>query len=116
MASPFIHDCIAMNPCHYNARSCEKTNGAIISSRFHAAEITPNIIMYSSQISTARKYILEDIAGAFFYSSVPLACDDIIKIPIEPEITSRIGIIWKKGVYVRDSVTRFIEFAKTYQL
>ena len=87
-----------------------------IMSRFHAAEITPNIIMYSSQISTARKYILEDIAGAFFYSSVPLSCDDIIKIPIEPEITSRIGIIWKKGVYVRDSVTRFIEFAKTYQL
>ncbi|EEP29349.1 hypothetical protein GCWU000342_00706 [Shuttleworthella satelles DSM 14600] len=33
MASPFIHDCIAMNPCHYNARSCEKTNGAIIFSR-----------------------------------------------------------------------------------
>ena len=80
--------------------------------RYNAAGITPNILMYSSQLATTLQFVQEDLAGAFMYGCIPIENPDIACIPITPAITSKIGLVWKKGSETEESVQRFIKFVK----
>ena len=81
-------------------------------SRYHLVGLTPNVLMYSSQLSTAIKFMHEDLAGAFMYQCIPVDDKDIVRIPITPIITSKIGAVWKKENEIEESVNRFIKFVK----
>lgn len=39
-----------------------------------------------------------------------------VEIPVTPEITSKFGIIWKKGVFVPDQLSKFVTFVKSYDM
>ncbi len=52
--------------------------------------------------------------GAFLYSSLAVNPRDFVQLPIHPEITSKFGIIWKKGVFIPERTMKFIQFVKTY--
>ena len=80
--------------------------------RYNAADITPNILMYSSQLSTTCAFVRENLAGAFLYESIGIDDEDIVRIPITPAITSKIGLVWKKEDVIEESVQRFIRFIK----
>ena len=80
--------------------------------RYNSADITPNILMYSSQLSTTCAFVRENLAGAFLYESIRIDDDDIVRIPITPAITSKIGLVWKKEDVIEESVQRFIRFIK----
>ena len=52
--------------------------------------------------------------GAFLYSSLAVNPRDFVQIPIRPEITSKFGIIWKKGVFTPERTMKFIEFVRKH--
>lgn len=81
-------------------------------SRYNTLDITPNILMYSSQLSTSLSFIRQDLAGAFMYDCIPVNDREIVRIPITPAITSKIGLVWKKEPEIEESVQRFIRFIK----
>ena len=84
--------------------------------RLRSAGITPNVHMYCSQLTTVLNYVRGSKCGAFLYSSIAANPRDFVAIPVTPEITSKFGIIWKKGIFVPDQLTKFVNFIKTYDV
>lgn len=72
--------------------------------------------MHSSQLYTVLNFVRGGNCGAFLYSSIVVNPRDFVEIPITPEMKSKFGIIWKKGVFIPNRLTKFIEFAKTFDV
>ena len=81
-----------------------------------SAGITPNVHMYCSQLTTVLNFVRSGRCGAFLYSSIAANPRDFIEIPVTPEITSKFGIIWKRGIFIPDQLTKFVNFIKAYDV
>lgn len=87
-----------------------------VTTRLRSAGITPRVRMYCSQLATVLNYTRGGNCGAFLYSSIAVNPRDFVEIPVTPEITSKFGIIWKKGVFVPDQLSKFVTFVKSYDM
>lgn len=87
-----------------------------VTTRLRSAGITPRVRMYCSQLATVLNYARGGNCGAFLYSSIAVNPRDFVEIPVTPEITSKFGIIWKKGVFVPDQLSKFVTFVKSYDM
>jgi DNA-binding transcriptional LysR family regulator len=85
-----------------------------VNARFRSLGITPQILVYSSQLATVLNFVRGGGCGAFLYSSLAVNPRDFVVIPIEPEMTSKFGIVWKKGVFVSDTLTKLIRFFQSF--
>lgn len=74
----------------------------------------PNILLYSSQLYTIKNFVTEHLGGAILYSSVVAQTPDLVGIPLSPSIRQDIGLIWKKGKYLNNSIEKFISFTPGY--
>lgn len=93
----------------YNTDSVLNTT---LYSRFEGLGIKPNVIMHASQLYTIQSFIRQDLGGAFLYASLLKNLPGAAGIPITPAITQEIGLVWKKGKYINDSVEKYIAFTK----
>lgn len=93
----------------YNTDSVLNTT---LYSRFEGAGIKPNVIMHASQLYTIQNFISNKLGGAFLYSSLMKNLPGLMGIPIAPIIQQEIGLVWKKGKYVNDSVEKYITFVQ----
>ena len=93
----------------YNTDSVQN---ATLTNLFESAGIKPNVILHASQLYTIRNFISADLGGACLYSSILPDCPGLVKIPITPLICQDIGLVWKKGKYLNNSVEKFIAFIK----
>ena len=84
--------------------------------RMRSAGVTPVVRMYCSQLVTVLNCVRSGDCGAFLYSAIDVDSDSFVQIPVAPEITSRFGIIWKKGIFVPDQLTSFVNFARGYDV
>lgn len=87
---------------------------ATLYSRFEAMKIKPNVIMNASQLYTIRNFVRQNLGGAFLYASLLKNLPELSGIPVVPEIRQEIGLVWKKGKYMNNSVEKFISFTKEY--
>lgn len=85
-------------------------------SRFKGIGSKPNVIMHASQLYTIQKFINCNYGGAFLYSSLIKYLPGLIGIPITPTISQEIGVVWKKGKYITDSVEKYISFTKKFHI
>lgn len=84
--------------------------------QMRSAGITPNIHMYCSQLVTILNFIRGGKCGAFLYSSLTANQEDFLSIPVSPAFSSRFGIIWKKGIFIPEHLTKFITFIKEFDV
>ena len=83
-------------------------------SRLRRAGITPDVRMYSSQLTTILNFVRGGNCGAFLFSSLAINSDDFVMIPIVPKITGKFGIIWKKGIFMRKQLLWFVNFCQEF--
>ena len=86
----------------------------ILRSRYDSMGIMPDVLAYTSQLYTILNFLRGGDCGAFLYSSLAVNPRDFVQLPIHPEITSKFGIIWKKGVFIPERTMKFIQFTKNY--
>ena len=91
----------------YNTDSVLNTT---LYSRFEGIGTKPNVIMHASQLYTIQNFIKNNLGGAFLYSSMMKNLPGLIGIPVTPAIRQEIGLVWKKGKYINDSVEKYIAF------
>lgn len=94
--------------------NADSVQNQLLKQRFELDGYTPNIIMRSSQIYTALQFLKENKYGCFLYSSMTNKFTDIVGIPLQPPIQVKIGMIWKKGKYIRNDMQIFLNFTKKY--
>lgn len=97
----------------YNTDSVQNQT---LQARFRAVGIQPHVVMHCSQLYTTLNIVRGGNCAAFLFSSLAVNPRDFRMIPIEPAITNRFGLIWKKGAYVPLRTTKFIEFARGYDI
>lgn len=85
-----------------------------VRSRYASMGFTPDVLAYTSQLYTILNFLRGGNCGAFLYSSLAVNPRDFVQIPIRPEITSKFGIIWKKGVFTPERTMKFIEFVRKH--
>ena len=92
----------------------DSVQNQLLLQHFHALNIQPRIILHSSQIFTTLKFLRQGKCGCFYFSSMLPFVPELRGIPIEPEIQTRIGLVWKKGKYITGSMRSFIRFCEQY--
>ncbi len=97
----------------YNTDSVQNDS---IHSRFRNLGITPNVQIYTSQIHTMKSMIHNNTCAGFFYASLLQDHPDLVGIPIVPAIEQKVGLIWRKGKYTKESTQAFLAFVRDYPL
>lgn len=84
--------------------------------------ITPRIVLCSSQVMTILDFIREGSGGAFLYETMAASLcsdedkgfQDIAVIPFCPELRENLVLAWPKGGYVNRNVKTWIHFVQEY--
>lgn len=97
----------------YNTDSVQNYS---VTSQFEKLGITPNIVIYTSQIYTMKSMIHNNTCVSFFYASLLQDHPDLVGIPLEPPIEQQVGLVWRKQKYTPSSTEAFISFVKEYPL
>ena len=92
----------------------DSVQNQLLKQRFELDGYTPNIIMRGSQIYTTLQFLKMNKYGCFLYSSMTDKFSNIVGIPLNPPIQVTIGMIWKKGKYIRNDMQTFLNFTKKY--
>lgn len=82
---------------------------------FAEAGIEPNIMLYSSQLYTIKKFLSYGTAGAFLYKQIADMDDDLVCIPLAQPIVQQIVLIWTKNGNLYSDAENFIRFAKSFK-
>lgn len=82
-----------------------------VTSYFRSRNMEIRVKMYCSQLMTLLQVLEGGQCGAVLYRSIPVDGEKFVKIPI-PGITCKVGILWKKGVFVQENLQKFIDFVK----
>ena len=94
----------------------DSVQNATVAAGFRGAGLRPNILMHCSQLYTILNFVRGGQCGAFLYSRLAVNPRDFVMLPVHPQITSRFGVVWKKGSTPPLRTSRFISFAAQYEL
>lgn len=83
---------------------------------FDVNGLTPNVLIYTSQIYTIKSMVHNNTCGSFFYASLLQDHPDLVGVPIVPTIEQTVGLIWRKGKHISSSTEAFISFVQDYPL
>jgi len=84
----------------------------IIKGRFAELGIIPNILLYSSQLYTIKKFISYGNCGAFVFREIAEMDDEMVPIEIEDPIKISIGLLWKPHGLMYSETEHFIDYVK----
>ncbi len=83
---------------------------------FSEVGVTPNILLYSSQLYTIKEFLSYGNAGAFLYRQVAEMDDDLVCIPLDTPIMQDVVLFWSKNTNLYSDSENFIQFAKQFKL
>lgn len=80
---------------------------------FSQLSITPNVLLYSAQLSTVQNMIATGTAIGFMFAFLLEATDDLVGIPLEPPMTTQVSLVWKRNHPVSGDGKNLIQFVKS---
>ena len=84
----------------------------IVHDRLKSANVSTNVVLESSQITTIKGLVAHGVGIAFLLDFIVDDAKDIRALPLEEPIYVDIGLAWKKDRYVSKAASAFIEFCK----
>lgn len=92
----------------------DSVQNQILQARFNALNISPRIIMRSSQLQTILKFLRQGSCGCFFYKRVLELFPELTGIPLVPAIATKSGLIWKRGRFISSGMRAFLNVCREY--
>ena len=92
----------------------DSVQNQILQARFNALNISPRVVMRSSQLQTILKFLRQGRCGCFFYKRVLEQFPELKGIPLTPGITTKAGLIWKRGRFISTGMQAFINVCREY--
>lgn len=83
---------------------------------FAKLSITPNILLDSAQLSTVQNMIASGTAVGFMFAFLLRSTPDLAGIPLDPPMTTRVSLVWKKSSHVSCDMKNLIHFIKTRRM
>ena len=72
----------------------------------------PNVLLYTAQPATVQNMIRENVAVGFMFRFLADQSKDIVGIPLEPEMTTRVSLVWRRERQFSDAMRAVIRFAE----
>ena len=72
----------------------------------------PNVVLYTAQPATVQSMIRENAAVGFMFRFLAEQSEGIVGIPLEPEMTTRVSLVWRRERQVSEAMRAVIRFAE----
>ena len=83
---------------------------------FHNLGHQPNVILYTAQLSTLQQMIASGSAIGFLFSFLAKQFPGIIGIPLDPQMTTQVSLVWRKGPLLSASEKGLISYFQNHSL
>lgn len=80
--------------------------------RFRQSGITPNVLMHTAQVSTVQSMVAGGLAISFVFQFLPDGTSNLVGIPLDPPMRTKVSLVWKQSDYLSDDMLRLIQFVK----
>lgn len=87
-----------------------------IKKHFTDADIKPNIILQTSQLSTLHNMINNDIAVGFMFRDLAINYPNLVSIPFDTPINISISLVWNRDACLISSMEKFIKYIKNFAM
>ncbi len=77
---------------------------------FDRLSCTPNVLLYTAQLSTVQNMIAGNAAIGFMFEFLLQSTPSLTGIPIDPPMTTQISLVWNKGSHISDDMKNLIHF------
>lgn len=74
---------------------------------------TPNVLLDTAQLSTMQNMIASKIAIGFMFEFLLKSTPELVGIPLDPPMMTRISLVWKKGGHLSADMKNLIQFIKS---
>jgi len=80
--------------------------------RFRAAGLTPNVLLYTDQLSTINRMVARNIAVGFMFSRLSDTSTDIVSISLDPPMHVHVSLVWKNESQMTENLMQFVEYVE----
>jgi len=84
--------------------------------RFNQSSITPNILLYTAQVSTVQSVVKNELAVGFVFEFLLQSMPDLVGIPLNPPMSTKVSLVWKQSEHLTGNMNRFIQFVSKYEI
>lgn len=84
--------------------------------RYKQSGIAPNILLDTVQVSTVQNIVSEGLAVGFIFEFLLKSNPDLVGIPLDPPMHTKVSLVWKRGEYLSENMNRFIKFVSEYEI
>ena len=89
---------------------------AKIKSWFESAQVTPNIILQTTQLSTMLSMISSNLAVGFMFRELIDTNPALLPIPTAEPMYANVSLVWKKDAFFSNSMNKFKQYVKQTNL
>jgi len=93
----------------YSRNSVQNLN---LQARLDSLNVSPRVVMHSSQAATILNFLRKGDCGCFLFSSMLPQYPELKGIPADPPIEAHVGLVWKKGRYLGAGTQAFLDFCR----
>lgn len=87
---------------------------ALLKERFAVCGVTPDILLYSSQLNTIKNFILKSDAGAFLFRQIAEPDPNLVPLRLKDSVVLDIGVVWRKDTRLYNDIYNLISYIKKY--
>lgn len=80
--------------------------------RFSAENVSPNILLSTTQLSTVKNMIASNTAIGFLFDFLAEQDTSLVGIPLDPPMFTNISLVWPSAAPVTESMGQLIAFVK----
>lgn len=82
---------------------------------FRSRGVVPNVALYTAQQSTLQNMIERNAAIGFMFDQLAATAPNIVGIPLEPEMFTKISLVWKRNSYLTTDMDALIAYIRSIQ-
>jgi len=85
-----------------------------IKKRFSLENVEPNILLQTDQLSTVETIMESNVAVGFLFKPLLEKNKSIAAISLDPPLHVKVSLVWKKNVFLCESMRAFQRFAEAF--
>ena len=84
-----------------------------IMDQFAKLSIVPNVLLDTAQLPIMQNMIASNMAAGFMFEFLTKAMPDLVGVPLDPPMTTRVSLVWKRSSYISGAMKNLMEFIKS---
>lgn len=84
--------------------------------RFRLSGYSPNVLLYTDQLSTVNHMVARNIAVGFMFSRLTDSMTDVVSIPLDPPMHVQASLVWRDESRLSENLRQFVEYVEAHSM